>query len=79
MAKAEIQTASGHKTITREEILARLDDCALIVVNVMPKEAYAERHIRGSINLPIADIESKARLFISNPTQEMAVYCAGPT
>jgi ArsR family transcriptional regulator len=80
VAKPQVNEASNrHPTISREEILNRLQDRALVIVNVTPKESFAEGHIPGSINLPVADIESKARQLISNPSQEIAVYCAGPT
>jgi rhodanese-related sulfurtransferase len=80
MAKQQKQvTDTEHLTISREEILNRLQDRALVIVNVTPKESFVEGHIPGSINLPVADIESKARQLISNPSQEIAVYCAGPT
>lgn len=68
-----------ERTISRDEIMARLEDRALVVLNVMPKETFADGHIPGSINLPVAEIEAKARALIANLAQEMAVYCAGPT
>ena len=49
------------QTITREEILARLNDPSLLLVNVMPKEAFEDGHIPRSINLPLSEIETKAR------------------
>ena len=80
MAKPQVsETSSQHSTISRDELLARLEDRALVIVNVTPKESFVEGHIPGSINLPVADIESKARQLISNASQEIAVYCAGPT
>ena len=80
MAKPQTtDLASELRTISREEIMARLQDRALVIVNVMPKETYADGHIAGSTNLPVAEIETKARALISNLAQEMAVYCAGPT
>ncbi len=80
MAKQQKQvTSTEHLTISREELLNRLQDRALAIVNVTPKESFVEGHIPGSINLPVADIESKARQLICNPSQEIAVYCAGPT
>lgn len=66
-------------TISRDELSARLQDRALVILNVMPKETYADGHIPGSINLPVAEVESKAASLISDPNQEIAVYCAGPT
>lgn len=80
MAKPQtIETRKHERTISREEILARLRDRALVIVNVLPKEAFADGHIPGSINLPLAEIESRARHVISNLGQEIAVYCTGPT
>ena len=80
MAKPQtLKATSEHATISRDEILARLKDGALVIVNVMPRETYEEGHIPGSINLPVAEIEAKARQLISNSSQEIAIYCAGPT
>jgi rhodanese-related sulfurtransferase len=74
-----LKATSEISTISRDEILARLKDRALVIVNVMPKETFVECHIPGSINLPVAEIEAKARQLISNSNQEIAVYCSGPT
>ena len=78
MAKPQTtDLASELRTIARDEIMARLEDRALVILNVMPKETYADGHIPGSINLPVAEIEAKARALIANLAQEIAVYCAG--
>jgi len=80
MAKPQVSEASSqHSTISRDELLARLEDRALVIVNVMQKETFAEGHIPGSSNLPVVEIEAKAKQSISNSSQEIAVYCAGPT
>jgi rhodanese-related sulfurtransferase len=68
-----------HQTISRDELRARLRDRSLIILDVLPKEAYAEAHIPGALSLPVAEIETRARQVISNLTQEIAVYCGGPT
>jgi ArsR family transcriptional regulator len=79
VAKPQAITTSEHATICREELAARLQDRSLVIVNVMPRDSFATGHIPGSVNLPIADIEANARQAISNLSQEIAVYCAGPT
>jgi rhodanese-related sulfurtransferase len=80
MAKpATVESQEKYRTIIREEILARLQDRALALVNVMPADSFKAGHIPGSINLPIADIELKAPRLLSNLAQEIAIYCAGPT
>ncbi len=68
-----------HHTIGREEILARLRDRALALVNVLPAESFKSGHIPGSLNLPVADIQTKASELLSNLRQEIAIYCSGPT
>ena len=68
-----------QQTISRDELRARLRDRSLIILDVLPKEAYAEAHIPGAISLPVAEIETKARRAISKLTQEIVVYCGGPT
>ena len=74
-----IEAAHVYSTISREEILARLQDRALAIVDVLPPASYKAGHIPGSINLPVADVETQARHLLSNLEQEIAIYCAGPT
>ena len=81
MAQAESRQDSHHadRAIPREEILARLRDSALLLVNVMPKETFEAGHIPRSINLPVAEIEKCARQVLPDATREVIIYCAGPT
>ena len=75
--KSELRETIAHGgTISREEILARLEDRVLVILNVMPKETFGDGHIPGSINLPVVDVETMARQLIVNFNQEIAVYCA---
>ena len=50
-----------------------------MILNVMPKETFADCHIPGSTNLPVVDVQTRARQLIANFNQEIAVYCAGAT
>ena len=78
--KPELQEAGlGQGTISREEIASRLREAAFSLVNVMPKETFADGHIPHSVNLPVAEIESRARLLFPLVSQEISIYCAGPT
>ena len=80
VVKAELtELADRLSTISREEILARLRDRALAIVDVMPRETFADGHIPGAINLPVADVETTASKLLANLAQEIAIYCAGPT
>ena len=80
MVRAELTELADHSsTISRQEVLARLRDRALAIVNVMPRDSFEAGHIPGSLNLPIADIDAKARQLLANMNQEIVIYCAGPT
>jgi len=65
--------------ISREEILRRLHDPNLAIVDVLPAAAYAERHIAGAINLPVAEVRERARAVLPDPARAIAVYCGGRT
>ena len=73
------ELSSAARTIPRDELRARLTDRSLIVLDVLPKESYADAHIPGAMNLPVAQIESSAGQLIPNLAQEIVVYCGGPT
>ena len=80
MAKAESkQSDRAYRPISHEEILARLHDPAFLLVNVMPKDTFEAGHIPRAINLPLAEIETKGRSILPDPTREISIYCAGPT
>jgi rhodanese-related sulfurtransferase len=80
MARHSLDDADRRPAvISREELRARLADQRLLVIDVMPRETYADGHIPGAINLPVAQIETRARQAIPSLSQEIAVYCAGPT
>jgi rhodanese-related sulfurtransferase len=77
-SKSEEET-SKIAVITREEILARINDPSLLLVNVMPKETFADGHIPRSINLPLSEIETKACHLFTDIGRELVIYCGGPT
>jgi len=72
-------TKEVSNQIATEEIVARRNDPSLLLVNVMPKEAFEEGHIPRSINLPLAQIETKARQVFPEIGRELIIYCGGPT
>ena len=71
--------AGDIATISRAELERRLGDPTLAVVNVLPREAYDEAHIPGSIGLPLADVAAGAGAVLPDRAQEVAVHCASPT
>ena len=62
--------------IPRTELLQRVNDNLVTVLDVRPPEEYADGHVMGAINIPITDLEKHLEMF--NPQQEVVAYCRGP-
>jgi rhodanese-related sulfurtransferase len=71
--------AQTMDTATREEILKRLRDRNLILINVLQPEAFAEARIPGSINIPLAELRGRAPKELPARDADIIVYCGGPT
>ncbi len=65
--------------ITRSELVERLHDPTLAIVNVLAHEAWRQQRILGSLSLPLADIPSRAAVVLPDRDADIAVYCASPT
>ena len=65
--------------ISRGELIARLHDPSLTIVNVLPRDAWAAQRIPGSISLPLAEIRERAAAVLPYRNADIAVYCASPT
>src|SRR5882757_6874275 len=50
---------SKLRTITRDDLLARLRDGDVVVLDVRPEAEYAAGHIRGAISIPIGDLAAR--------------------
>ena len=73
------QTSTAVPEISREELLRRLHDPDLVIVDVLPAVAFAEKHIAGAINLPVAEIRARAPAVLPDPRRSIALYCGGFT
>ncbi len=81
MLAAVMNASSPHadSPVAREEIVARLRDPALTLVNVLSEEAFAAGRIPGSVSLPLASIPEEARRVLPDPSREIIVYCGSFT
>ena len=61
--------------ISRDELLRRLRDPSLTIVDVLPATSYADSHIPRAINIPLEDLADRARDLLPNFNAEIAVYC----
>lgn len=62
--------------LPREELLRRVRDDLVTVIDVRPPLEFAAGHVPGAVNLPLDELEQ--RLDELDPTQEIVAYCRGP-
>jgi rhodanese-related sulfurtransferase len=67
------------REISRDELLERLGDPSLVIVNALPRESWLDARIPGSLSLPVAEVRARARELLGDRGREIAVYCASPT
>ncbi len=64
------------EAVAREELLARLREGRVTVLDVRPAEEYRQGHIAGALSLPVAELEE--RLKEVPRAHEVVAYCRGP-
>jgi rhodanese-related sulfurtransferase len=73
------QLTAAHSSdlpeISREELLRRLKDSSLTILDVLPQASYVEAHIPRAINIPLEQIQIRARELLPDFAAEIAVYC----
>src|SRR5215472_4733137 len=65
--------------VSRDELLARLDDPSLTIVDVLPSPSFAEAHIPGAVSLPLEDLGARATTVVADRGREIVVYCGSFT
>ena len=62
--------------VPRAELLARVRDGLVTVLDVRPEEEFAAGHVPDAVNIPLQDLEQ--RLGELDKDQEIVAYCRGP-
>lgn len=68
-------TQEETEAISRAELLRRLKDGDVVLLDVRPEEEYALGHLPGAVNVPIEELEN--RLADLPADQEIIAYCRG--
>jgi len=58
------------------QLLERVRDGLVTVLDVRPAEEYAAGHLPGAINIPLAELEKRLQEF--QPSKQVVAYCRGP-
>lgn len=64
------------ESVDREELLRRVRDGAVTLLDVRPREEYAAGHIPGALSLPLPELER--RLGELSKKRDVVAYCRGP-
>jgi rhodanese-related sulfurtransferase/DNA-binding transcriptional ArsR family regulator len=62
--------------ITREELLQRVKEGSVLVLDVRPSPEYRAGHLPGAVNISLADLKKQFADF--DPELEIVAYCRGP-
>jgi rhodanese-related sulfurtransferase len=71
-----LEARGALEPVNREELLRRVRDGEVIVLDVRPSEEYAAGHIPGAVSVPIGEL--KARLKELPKKKQIVAYCRGP-
>jgi len=62
--------------VSRRDLMARLEDGSVTVLDVRPEDEFALGHLPGALNIPLAALEQR---LAELPTgREVVAYCRGP-
>ena len=62
--------------VSRDDLIARLHDDLVTVLDVRPGDEFALGHLPGALNIPLAELER--RLGELPKGREVIAYCRGP-
>jgi len=62
--------------VSRDELVAKLHDGLVTILDVRPEDEFAIGHLPGALNIPLAELER--RLDELPPDREVVAYCRGP-
>lgn len=69
-------TRDTLEAVSRDDLLARLQDGMVTVLDVRPEDEFAVGHLPGALNIPLAELER--RLGELPADREVIAYCRGP-
>lgn len=71
-----LKARQGLQPVDREELLSKVREGAVTVLDVRPPEEYAAGHLPGALSVPLRELER--RLAELPHDREIVAYCRGP-
>jgi rhodanese-related sulfurtransferase/DNA-binding transcriptional ArsR family regulator len=76
VAQRYLEERGAMEPVRGEELLQRVRQGEVIVLDVRPAEEYDAGHIPGALSVPLADL--KTRLSALPKSRQIVAYCRGP-
>ena len=71
-----LESRQGLQAVDREQLLAKVRDGAVTVLDVRPPEEFRAGHLPGALSIPLKELER--RLSELPHDREIVAYCRGP-
>ena len=76
LAAAYLGDRSTLSTVSRDELVARLADGDVVVLDVRPAREFKAGHIAGAVSLPVGELARRLREVPKD--RQVVAYCRGP-
>ncbi|MGK5091960.1 metalloregulator ArsR/SmtB family transcription factor [Deltaproteobacteria bacterium TL4] len=76
LVRTYITARDTLEPVSAEDLLLRIKNGLVTVIDMRPKEEFEAGHIAGAINIPLQELER--RLVELDCSQEIVAYCRGP-
>ena len=64
--------------VPRQELMNRIKQGLVIVLDVRPALEYESGHVPGAVNIPLKELEQRLAEFDQDREKEFVAYCRGP-
>ena len=71
-----LKTRDDLEAIPASELLDRIHNDLVTIIDVRPAEEYRQGHLPGAINIPLPELEKQLQQL--DPAQQVVAYCRGP-
>jgi rhodanese-related sulfurtransferase/predicted transcriptional regulator len=76
VVEAYLENREALEAVDATELMERLSDESVIVLDVRPEEEYRAGHIPGALSVPVQTLEAALQIFPKD--REIVAYCRGP-